>query len=85
MHDKKKDTKSFRELRKSLLNSYFFDSIAKSRIYNLIKSLWWSFFEKIVNDFYLLPFFGKKPSQMLHCDACKEKRNNSYIILYTFA
>ena len=32
MHDKKKDTKSFRELRKSFLNGYFFDSIAKGRI-----------------------------------------------------
>ena len=32
MHDKKKDTKSFRELRKNLLNGYFFDSIAKGHI-----------------------------------------------------
>ena len=32
MHDKNKDTKSFTELRKYLLNGYFFDSIAKSRI-----------------------------------------------------
>ena len=29
----------------------FFDIIAKSSIYNPIKSLWWSFFEKIVNNF----------------------------------
>ena len=32
MHDKNKDTESFRELRKYFLNSYFFDSIAKSHI-----------------------------------------------------
>ena len=60
MHDKKKDTKSFRELRKNLLNGYFFDSIAKSRIKNIIKSLRWSFFAKIVHDFWLLTFFWKK-------------------------
>ena len=29
----------------------FFDIIAKSSIYNPIKSLWWSFFEKIVSNF----------------------------------
>ena len=28
MHNKRKDTKSFRQLRKNLLNDYFFDSIA---------------------------------------------------------
>ena len=33
MHGKNKDT-SFTDLRKCLLNGYFFDSIAKSRIYN---------------------------------------------------
>ena len=32
MHDKNKDTESFRELRKYLLNDYFLDSIVKSRI-----------------------------------------------------
>ena len=32
MHDKNKDTKSFTELEKYLLNGYFFNSIAKSRI-----------------------------------------------------
>ena len=47
MHDKNKDT-SFTDLRKYILNGYFFDSIAKSRIYNAIKSLWWSFFPKII-------------------------------------
>ena len=31
MHNNK-DTKTFAELRKYLLNGYFFDSIAKSRI-----------------------------------------------------
>ena len=30
MHEKNKDTKSFTELGKYLLNGYFFDSIAKS-------------------------------------------------------
>ena len=30
MHDKNKDTKSFIELGKYLLNGYFFDSIAKT-------------------------------------------------------
>ena len=52
MHDKKKDTKGFRELRKYLLNDYFFDNVVQSRIWNLIKSLWWSFFAKIVTDFW---------------------------------
>ena len=32
MHDKNKDTKSFTELRKYLLNGQFFDSIDKSQI-----------------------------------------------------
>ena len=32
MHDKNKDTKSFTELSKDLLNGYFFESIAKCRI-----------------------------------------------------
>ena len=32
MHDKNEDTKSFTELRKYLLNEYFFDSIGKSQI-----------------------------------------------------
>ena len=31
MHDKNKDIKSSTELRKDLLNGYFFDSIAKSQ------------------------------------------------------
>ena len=54
----------------------FFDSIAKTRIQNPIKSLWWRFFAKILNDFYVQTFFGKKPQHI----ACKEKRNNSYFI-----
>ena len=61
MHDKNKDTKRFTELGKYLLNGYFFDSIAKSRIWNPVKSLWWRFFAKIVNDFKPLTFFAKKP------------------------
>ena len=32
MHEKTKDKKRFTELRKYLLNGYFFDSNAKSRI-----------------------------------------------------
>ena len=32
MHDKNKDTDSFREPRKYLLNDYFLESIAKSHI-----------------------------------------------------
>ena len=38
----------------------FFDSIAKSHIKNPIKSPWWSFFAKIVNNFQLLTVFAKK-------------------------
>ena len=57
MHDKNKDTKSFTELRKYLLNGYFFDSIAKSRIQNPIKSLWWSFFAKIIQWLFQTGFF----------------------------
>ena len=48
MHDKNKDTKRFTELRKYLLNGYCFDSIDKNQIQNLIKSLWWNFFAKII-------------------------------------
>ena len=50
MHDKNKDTKTFTELKKYLLNGYF-DSFTKSRIKNPIKSLKWSFFAKIVINF----------------------------------
>ena len=38
----------------------FFDSIAESRIQNPIKSLWWSFLAKTVNNFELLTVFAKK-------------------------
>ena len=37
----------------------FCDSIADSRIQNSIKSLWWRFFAKIVNNVQLLTGFGK--------------------------
>ena len=44
-----------------------FDSIAKSCIQNPTKSLWWSFFAKLVNNFQLLTFFCKKaPSKILY-------------------
>ena len=56
MHDKNKDTKSFTELRKYLLNGYFFDSIGNSQIYNPIKSLWGSFFCK--NNLLLVALDG---------------------------
>ena len=83
-------TKTFTEMGKYLLNDYFFDSIAKSGIQNPIKSLWWSFFGKIVNDFQLLTVFAKK-----HHHKCqgvlpvrkKEKLYHCkyfYIILYDF-
>ena len=62
-----KDTKSLTELRKYLLNDYFFDNIAKSQIQNPIKSLWWSFFAKIVIDFQLLTFFAKAPHHVRLC------------------
>ena len=78
MHDEKKDTKSFSELRKYLLNDYFFDSIVQSLIWNLSKSLWWSFFAKIINEFW-------EKKNHLDCVACKKKKkNNSCITLYTF-
>ena len=32
MHDKNKDTKCFTEMKKYVLNSFFFDSITKIRI-----------------------------------------------------
>ena len=81
MH-KNKDTKSFTELRKYLLNGYFFDSIAKSRIQNLIKSLWWSFFAKIVNDFQLLTFFAKKPHHKCQTVLPVKKKETILILFY---
>ena len=66
----------------------FFDSIVKSRILNSVKSLWWSFYAKIVN-FQLLTFFAKKP---LHeCQAVLHLKKKElyyftyfYLILYDF-
>ena len=46
-----KTQKTFNKL-KYLSNCYFFDSIAKSLILNPTKSLWWSLFANIVNEFY---------------------------------
>ena len=70
----------------------FFDSIAKNCIQNPIKSLWWSFFAKIVNNFQLLTFFAKKPQDRCHTvlPVKKKKQINlyyftySYMILYDF-
>ena len=89
MHDKSKDTKSFRELRKYLLNGYFFDSIAKSRIQNLIKSLWWGFFAKTVNDFQLLTlfffFFEKSPTINVRlCCLQRKKKQFLYYFIYFY-
>ena len=50
--------------------AFFFGSITKSRIQNPIKSLWWSFFAKIVNNFQL----GNKLYYFTYF----------YIILYNF-
>ena len=68
-----------------------FDSIAKSHIGNPLKSIWWSFFGKIVNEFQLSTVFAKKPQRRwLDCVACKEKRKKLYhftyfhVILYDF-
>ena len=36
------------------------ESIAKDVFRNPTKSLWWSFFAKVVNNFYLLTLFYKK-------------------------
>ena len=46
-----KKQKTFNKL-KYLSNWYFFDSIAKSLILNPTKSLWWSVYANIVNEFY---------------------------------
>ena len=62
----------------------FFDSIAESRIQNPIKSLWWSFFAKIVNDFQLLTVFAKKSHQKYQNVDCKEKEIILFYILCLF-
>ena len=36
------------------------ESIAKDVFRDPTKSLWWSFFAKVVNNFYLLTLFEKK-------------------------
>ena len=67
----------------------FFDSITKSRIQNPIKSLWWSFFAKIVNNFQLLTFFAKKPHHKCQTVLSVKKKETYclilfYILLYDF-
>ena len=60
-----------------------FDSIAKSHIGNPLKSIWWNFFGKIVNEFQLSTVFAKKPQhRWLDCVACKEKRKKLYYFTY---
>ena len=60
MHDKNKDTKKFYKTEEISFKWLLFDSIAKSLISNPTKSLWSSFFAKIVQEFLLLTFFSKK-------------------------
>ena len=60
MHARNKDTKTFYVTGEMSLKWLFFDSIAKSLISNPTKSLWWSFFAKIVKEFLLSTFFAKK-------------------------
>ena len=63
----------------------FFDSIAKNCIQNPIKSLWWSFFAKIVNDFQLLTFFAKKPHHKCQIVLpVKKKEINLYYFTYFY-
>ena len=69
----------------------FLDSISKIQIYNPTKSLWWRFFEKILNVFELSAFFADSPPINIRlCSknvfvACKEKRNKLYyMILHNF-
>ena len=40
---------------------------------NPIKSLWWSFFAKVVNDFYLLTLFAKKLHHRYQASAYKKQ------------
>ena len=64
------------------------DSIARNHIWNPIKNLWWSFFAKIVNNFYLSTVFAKSPTIILDCVAWKKKSklNNftCFYMLYDF-
>ena len=53
-------------------------SIAKSHIQNLIKSLWWSFITKIVNNFQQITFFSKKTHHKCQTVLPVKKKNNSY-------
>ena len=63
----------------------FFDSIAKNCIQNPIKSLWWSFFAKIVNNFQLLTFFAKKPHHKCQIVLpVKKKEINLYYFTYFY-
>ena len=60
----------------------FFDSIAKSRIQNSIKSLWWSFFAKIIINFQMLTFFGKKHYHKCWTVLPVKKKKETILILF---
>ena len=82
MHDKNKDKKVLHNWGNIFKMNDFFDTIAKSRIQNPIKSLWWSFFAKIVNDFYKLTFFAKKPHHKYQAVLSVKKKETNYLILF---
>ena len=60
----------------------FFGSIAKSHIQSPIKSLWWSLFAKIVNNFQLLTFSVKKPHHKCQIVLSVKKKERNYPTLF---
>ena len=61
MHNKNKGTKSFTELRKYLLNGFFFWQYYQELYLEPNQKSMVDLFAKIVNDFWLLTFSAKNP------------------------
>ena len=58
MHDKNKDTKNFYVTGENIFQMAIFRQYCQELYF---ESLWWNFFEHIVNEFLLLIYFTKKP------------------------
>ena len=82
MHDKIKRQKVLHYWRNIFKMNIFFGSIAKSHIQSPIKSLWWSLFAKIVNNFQLLTFSVKKPHHKCQIVLSVKKKERNYPTLF---
>ena len=84
MHDKEKDKKSFRELSKNLLSGYFYWQYCQEPYLEPKQKSMVELFCK--NSWQLLAAnsFLEKNTITVRLCCLQRKRNNSYIILYTF-